>query len=44
MKSTSFLVVTVSIANIKFSFKETSSMGIIVKDLLVNLQKHGIET
>ena len=35
MKSTSFLVVTVSIANVKFNSKQTSSIGIIAKDLLV---------
>ena len=44
MKSTSFLVVTVSIANVKFNSKQTSSIGIIAKDLLVYLQKHGKET
>ena len=44
MKSTSFLVVTVSIENVKFNSKQTSSIGIIAKDLLVYLQKHGKET
>ena len=44
MKSTSFLVVTVSIATVKFNSKQTSSIGIIAKDLLVYLQKHGKET